>query len=245
MSCINNVDRFKQRLREGKLCVGTGVQLADPLVSEVAAEAGSDFLWIDAEHSCLGLPAVLGHIMAVRGTQAAPLVRVPYNDPNVIKPYLDMAPAGIIVPMIRSAEETRKAVAACRYPPRGVRGFGPMRNMYGKSSMTEYLETADEDIMVIAHIETPRSSRRAGPHHGGEGYTSCTTGSGSLQRSQCNQALSGHGSSRDHRAHDPLRRRNQKSRSCVQVPAPGSAGFRPHAEHVRQELYDGVPGDSG
>lgn len=159
MSCINNVDRFKQRLREGKLCVGTGVQLADPLVSEVAAEAGSDFLWIDAEHSCLGLPAVLGHIMAVRGTQAAPLVRVPYNDPNVIKPYLDMAPAGIIVPMIRSAEETRKAVAACRYPPRGVRGFGPMRNMYGKSSMTEYLETADEDIMVIAHIETIEAVR--------------------------------------------------------------------------------------
>lgn len=154
MGSINNVERFKQRMREGKVCVGTGVQLTDPLVSEIAAEAGNDFIWIEMEHSHLDLRAALGHIMAVRGTQTAPLVRVQYNDPNLIKPYLDMAPAGIIVPMIRSAEDTRLAIAACKYPPKGVRGFGPIRNMYGRSSMAEYLETADDEIMVIAHIET-------------------------------------------------------------------------------------------
>ena len=153
MSSVSNVGRLKQRLKEGKICVGMSVQLTDPLVSELAAEAGNDFIWIEMEHSYLDLPGALGHIMAVRGTQTAPIVRVPYNDPNVIKPFLDMAAAGIVVPMIRSAEDTKRAVQACKYPPKGVRGFGPMRNMYGRS-MEEYLETADDEILVFVQIET-------------------------------------------------------------------------------------------
>lgn len=159
MSSLSNVDRFKQRMRQGKVCIGIGVLLSDPLASEAAAEAGNDFVWIDMEHSHLHLQAVLGHIMALRGTQTAPLVRVPCNDSNIIKPLLDMAPAGIIVPMIRSAEDTRRAVEACRYPPKGIRGYGPVRNMYGKSSMMDYLKSADDEIMVIAHIETIEAVR--------------------------------------------------------------------------------------
>jgi len=111
------------------------------------------------EHAYITIEHALGHIMAVRGSITAPLIRVPYNDPNVIKPYADLAPAGIIVPMIKSAEEVRQAVAACRYPPQGNRGFGPMRNMYGKQSMAEYLEVAGDELMVIAHIETIEAVR--------------------------------------------------------------------------------------
>ena len=92
MGSLSNVDRFKQRMREGKVCIGLGILLSDPLVSEAAAEAGNDFVWINMEHSHLHLQAVLGHIMALRGTQTAPLVRVPCNDANVIKPCLDLAP---------------------------------------------------------------------------------------------------------------------------------------------------------
>jgi 2-dehydro-3-deoxyglucarate aldolase/4-hydroxy-2-oxoheptanedioate aldolase len=134
------------------------VGLTDSFVSELAAEAGNDFIWIEMEHSHLDLPAAMGHILAVRGTQTAPLVRVPYNDPNVIKPYLDLAVAGIVVPMIRSAEDTKRAVEACKYPPKGIRGFGPLRNMYGRS-MEEYLEKADDEILVFVQIETVEAVR--------------------------------------------------------------------------------------
>ncbi len=153
MGSINNVEHFRQRLRDGQICVGCGATLNDPLVSELLAEAGNDFIWIEMEHSHLDLSAVMGHIMAVRGTQTAPIVRVPWNDAVRIKPVLDMAPAGIVVPMVRSGAEAAQAVAACRYPPKGVRGFGPMRNMYGTESMAEYLEIADEQIMVFVQIE--------------------------------------------------------------------------------------------
>ena len=154
MSSLNNVDRFRKIIRDGQICVGTSIQIADPIASELAAEAGNDFVWFEMEHTYISIKEVLAHLLALRGTAVAPLIRVPYNDPNIIKPYLDLAPAGIIVPMIKSAEDVRLAVAACKYPPKGIRGFGPLRNMYGKASIAEYLETADDDIMVIAHIET-------------------------------------------------------------------------------------------
>ena len=154
MSSLSNVDRFRKIIRDGEICVGTSIQIADPIASEVAAEAGNDFVWFEMEHTYITIKEVLAHLLALRGTQVAPLIRVPYNDPNVIKPYLDLAPAGIIVPMIKTAEDVRLAVAACKYPPKGIRGFGPLRNMYGKASIAEYLETADDEIMVIAHIET-------------------------------------------------------------------------------------------
>ena len=119
----------------------------------MAAEAGNDFIWIEMEHAHLDLPAVMGHILALRGTQAAPIVRVPWNDPVLLKPVLDMAPAGVVIPMIRSAAEARKAVSACRYPPEGRRGFGPIRNMYGMESVEEYLGQADAQTMVFVQIE--------------------------------------------------------------------------------------------
>lgn len=159
MGSINNVEKFRKRLEEGKICVGTSVQTADPLVTEVAAEAGNDFIWLEMEHSHIGLREAMGHVMAVRGTDTAILIRVGSPDENIIKPYLDLCPAGIVIPMLTSAEETARMVRACRYPPRGTRGFGPIRNMYGQDSMADYLEIATEQIMVIAHIETIQAVR--------------------------------------------------------------------------------------
>ena len=154
MSSVNNVDRFRKRLQEGKICVGTSVSLTDPIVSELAAEAGNDLVWIEMEHSYLDLRALLGHLAALRGTQAAPIVRVAWNDPVLIKPILDLAPAGIVVPMVCSGEEAAKAVAACRYPPQGVVvDSARIRNMYGIESMDDYLAIAREQIMVFVQIE--------------------------------------------------------------------------------------------
>jgi 2-dehydro-3-deoxyglucarate aldolase/4-hydroxy-2-oxoheptanedioate aldolase len=139
---------------QGQLCVGTVITFSDPAISELMAEAGYDFIWIDMEHGAIDLKTALGHIMAVRGTATAPFVRVPCNDANVIKPILDLAPAAIIVPMVNSAQEAEQAVATCKYPPRGVRGYGPRRGMdYGALSMSQYLQTADGQTMVFIQIE--------------------------------------------------------------------------------------------
>jgi len=146
--------RFREKIRTGHTCVGTVISFLDPAVSEVCAAAGYDFVWIDMEHQAIGIETVLAHLMALRGTETDALIRVPCNDPNVIKPILDMAPAGVIIPQIRSAQEAADAVAACRYPPRGCRGLGVRRGVgYGAHPFTEYLRDAEHDPMVLVQIE--------------------------------------------------------------------------------------------
>jgi 2-keto-3-deoxy-L-rhamnonate aldolase RhmA len=154
MSDLNNREKFLNTIATGRVCMGSVVSLADPAISELIAEAGYDFTWIDLEHTSLNVQSAAGHVMAVRGTKTAPFVRVPWNDPILLKPVLELSPAGVIIPMIRTPAEAARAVAACKYPPAGERGFGPCRGMrYGGVSTSEYLATADSETLVILQIE--------------------------------------------------------------------------------------------
>jgi 2-keto-3-deoxy-L-rhamnonate aldolase RhmA len=151
---INHVGEFIAKIKAGQLCFGMGVTLADPAVSELAGEAGCDFTWIDMEHAPLSQERVLGHILAARATQMAPLVRVPWNEWGMIKPVLDLAPAGVIIPMVNTAADAARAAASCRYPPKGNRGCGVRRgNRYGAMPFEEYLRVSEREPLVIVQIE--------------------------------------------------------------------------------------------
>lgn len=150
---MENANKFRNKIRNGQFCLGLGVSFNDPAVTESLCTT-VDFVWIDMEHNGMSLETVQGHIMATKGTDTAPLVRVRWNDPVLIKPVLDIGAAGVIVPMVRNAEEARNAVAACLYPPDGIRGFGPKRpSDYGRHFGPEFCKKANESIIVIAQIE--------------------------------------------------------------------------------------------
>lgn len=151
---VNNLENFRSKLEGGTLCLGMVVWLTDPTVSEMAGDAGFDFTWIDTEHAALNIETVQEHVRAARGTDMAPIVRVPWNDPVLIKPILDIAPAGLIIPMVNTKEEAEKAVAACRYPLTGIRGCGVRRGTrYGAEPFAEYIEKSKNDPMIIIQIE--------------------------------------------------------------------------------------------
>ncbi len=151
---LNNIEKFKEKISRGQTCVGVAISFADPAVSELFGDAGYDFTWIDMEHCPIDPHMALGHVMAVRGTDTAPFIRVPWNDPVLIKPLLEFEPAGIIVPLIRTAEEATLAVEACKYPPKGRRGFGPRRGVkFGGLDTRAYIEEADSRTLVIVQIE--------------------------------------------------------------------------------------------
>jgi 2-dehydro-3-deoxyglucarate aldolase/4-hydroxy-2-oxoheptanedioate aldolase len=155
MTTSSSLDRFLAVLDDGKRpALGTVVNLTDSLVTEVLASAGVDFVWIDLEHSAMSLADVNHHIAAARGYGVAPFVRVPWNDAVRVKPILEMGPAGIVFPFVNSAAEAVEAVAACRYPPAGVRGFCPHRaNDFGGQPLAEYLTTAQREPWVVVQIE--------------------------------------------------------------------------------------------
>ena len=151
---INNIDRFRGKIDRGELCVGTSITFTDPAISELVGDAGYDFTWIDMEHCPIDIATALGHVMAVRGTHAAPFVRVPAGDPVLIKPILELHPAAIIAPQVQSVADVEQVVDACKYPPVGIRGFGPRRGrQFGGQPYPEYLVDADEQIMVFVQIE--------------------------------------------------------------------------------------------
>ena len=150
---VNYVERFREAVAEGRPVVGTEITLTDPLASEAAAEAGSDFLWIETEHAHLDLPSVLAHLLAARAAQVPALVRVGWNDAVLIKRVIDLAPAGIVVPMVCTADEAAAAVRAFRYPPEGVRGWGPVRNMMYFDSAGDYVAAAGDQVLCILQIE--------------------------------------------------------------------------------------------
>jgi len=154
MNTSTHLHRVTDKIGRGVLSLGTVVNLADPAMSEILATCGYDFLWIDMEHTALGKPEINQHIMAARSQGVAPFVRVPWNDPVLVKPILEMGPAGIVFPFVNTAEDAARAVSACRYPPAGVRGFGPQRAyMYGAVGLDDYLETASAEPWVIVQIE--------------------------------------------------------------------------------------------
>src|SRR5437667_9567128 len=150
---MENARKFMEKIRRGQVCLGTGISFTDPTVTE-ALSTILDFVWIDMEHQPLTIETVQAHIMATKGTDTAPLVRVAWNDPVLIKPVLDMGAAGVIVPLVRTAEDVHRAVAACKYPPDGVRGYGPRRpSNYGRTGGPDYIRAANAAILPIVQIE--------------------------------------------------------------------------------------------
>src|SRR5579859_1417409 len=144
---------FIDKLRRGQICLCATITMTDATVTEALCGI-LDCVCIDMEHNALSLEAVQAHIMATKGSTTTPLVRVPWNDPVRIKPVLDIGAAGVIVPMIRTADDARLAVAACRYPPEGIRGYGPRRpSQYGRLGGPEFCRAANENMITIVQIE--------------------------------------------------------------------------------------------
>jgi 4-hydroxy-2-oxoheptanedioate aldolase len=134
---------------------GMWVCSGSPVVAEICAGSGLDWILIDMEHGPNSLPSVLAQLQAVSAYPVAPVVRVPSADAVVIKQVLDLGAQNLIVPMISSAAEARAAVAAAHYPPRGGRGIGSALARSARWNRVDaYPADAHEHVSLIVQIET-------------------------------------------------------------------------------------------
>jgi 4-hydroxy-2-oxoheptanedioate aldolase len=145
---------FKQALARGERQLGFWNSIASPMAAEILAGAGFDWILIDGEHAPNDIPALLGALQAMRGGTAEPVFRVPWNDPVIIKRALDVGARSLLIPFVQNAEEARKAVAAARYPPLGIRGVAvtPRANDYGR--IQNYHRNAHLDTCALVQVET-------------------------------------------------------------------------------------------
>ena len=152
-------NRLKERLKAGRPALGCWLHLASPIAAEIVAHAGYDALVIDHEHGPGDFVNAILSMQAASGTQATTMIRVPWNDMVTIKRALDSGAQGVMVPYVQSAEEARAAVAACRYPPEGVRGYANQVTRcagYGANAKA-YDEGWPENLLLICQIETRKA----------------------------------------------------------------------------------------
>ncbi|MBX9244124.1 HpcH/HpaI aldolase/citrate lyase family protein [Actinotalea ferrariae] len=148
---------------EGRPLVGMWVCSGSPVVAEICAGSGLDWLLVDMEHSPNGLESVLAQLQAVAAYPITPVVRVPSNDPVMLKQVLDLGAQNVLVPMVSSAAEARAAVEAARYPPRGRRGVGSALSRSARWNRVEnYLADADEHVSLLVQVETADGVEAAG-----------------------------------------------------------------------------------
>lgn len=149
---------LRARVLAREWVIGTFINLGSPITAEIAGLAGFDWLLIDHEHGPGGEETLLHQLQAVSGTSAVPIVRIAFNDTPRFKRVLDVGAHGVMVPLVSTAADARSAVAAMRYPPRGIRGVARFHRSVGfGADFEQYYLHAHEWLLTVIQIETPEA----------------------------------------------------------------------------------------
>src|SRR5215204_3529402 len=148
------INKFKKGLRDGRQLVGLWSSLSSAAATEILADTGFDWILIDTEHAPNETPMVADQLRAASMGRASPVVRPAWNDAVILKRLLDVGVQTLLVPFIQNAAEAARAVAATRYPPRGMRGVASVHraNRYGR--VPDYFARADDEMCVLVQLET-------------------------------------------------------------------------------------------
>lgn len=146
---------FKQALDKNDPVIGLWLGLANAYTAELLAGSGYDWLVIDNEHAPNTVPSTLAQLQALAGTPAHAVVRAASDDTVEIKRLLDVGAQTLLIPMVESAEQAIRIVAATRYPPVGVRGVGAALARASRwQQIPDYLAQADAQICTLVQVES-------------------------------------------------------------------------------------------
>src|SRR6266581_4908523 len=141
-------NKFKRALAANRTQIGLWMSLTSPFATEVVAGAGFDWILLDMEHSANDLPEIVHHLRAAQGGTAEPIM---------VKRVLDVGAQSLLFPFVQSADEARRAVAATRYPPNGIRGVAGLTraNRYGR--VKDYAKRVEDELCILVQVETQQA----------------------------------------------------------------------------------------
>jgi 2-dehydro-3-deoxyglucarate aldolase/4-hydroxy-2-oxoheptanedioate aldolase len=151
---------LQKNLRGTAGTIGTWLSIGSPVIAELAAGCGFDWLLFDFEHGCAAESSLIGNLQALNGSACAPIVRVGAPHPDLLARVLDWGAAGVMVPHVESAEAAEACVRALHYPPRGHRGFSRSVRAYGYG-LRPPAPAEPPAPVFIAQIETLKGVRNA------------------------------------------------------------------------------------
>jgi len=148
-------NRFKHAIATpGRVPLGTWLVSGTAAVAEAMGCSGYDFLVLDTEHTPIDLAGMVDMLRAIEGTPAGVLTRIPWNDMVTVKRVLDAGAQSLLFPFVQNAEEARRAVAATRYPPDGVRGVAAVHRASRHGNVPNYHRNAAAELCVVVQVET-------------------------------------------------------------------------------------------
>ena len=145
---------FKTSIARGELQLGLWNSLCSPITAEMLSGVGYDWMLFDTEHSPVEVAGVLPLLQAASAGASHSVVRPAWNDAVLIKRLLDIGARNLLVPFIQNANDARRAVAACRYPPHGMRGVAGLTRASGFGRQKGYLQHANDGICLLLQVET-------------------------------------------------------------------------------------------
>lgn len=144
---------LKQSLTDNKLTIGSWLTIPHQAIVEILSSAGFEWLTIDIEHSAIDFETTQNLIGHIQANDMEALVRVSKNDEVIIKRVMDAGANGVIVPMVKNAEEAKQAVSYVKYPPFGKRGVGLSRAQHYGTAFDSYKKWVQEESIVIVQVE--------------------------------------------------------------------------------------------
>lgn len=146
-------NRVKELWRAGEPVLVGWCSTPDPYIAEIMARSGFDALILDTQHGMsIGPERTTAWLQIVGQTETTPIVRIAWNEPALAQWALDAGAMGIIVPLVDTVEDAKKAIGACRYPPLGYRSYGLNRaGLYGGP---DYFDAANSEVICLVMIET-------------------------------------------------------------------------------------------
>lgn len=136
----------------GKPVINGWLSIASPFIAEIMAAQDYDSITIDLQHGLVGYDHATTMLQAMRASRITPMVRVPWLSAGDIMKSLDAGAMGIICPMVNTRAEAEQFVSYMRYPPGGVRSFGPTRAVFAHGA--DYGQWANDEVLALAMIET-------------------------------------------------------------------------------------------
>ena len=146
---------LKQRIKNGDLILGSGGIISpSPHLVGMTLDTSPDFIWIDTEHMPFGAEVLDTIPVLIRQRGVAPMIRVAWNDPALIKKAYDVGAVAVMVPQIDTPEDAARAVQHARYYPEGKRGLSPMWTRVAGEDWNQVIKTANEETVLVLQLES-------------------------------------------------------------------------------------------
>lgn len=150
---------LRERIGADEVALGISLTSGSVHAAEMCAHSGLDYVYLDQQHGITSVDTLTAQLRALAGSPVTPLVRVLRNDSGLIGQALDVGAAGVIVPMVNTVDEARAAVRACRYPPEGLRSWGPVRARWSLGSDPAQVNPQVLCLVMIENREAVQNVR--------------------------------------------------------------------------------------